>query len=64
MSKNKQTTKPAYSWLWGHMECKIMKNNQAVKKGATFKIPSCEINGGGQEMAAMMLIIYSHDLLY
>ena len=36
------------------------KNSQAVKKGAVLKSlgeKSCEIKGGSQEMAAMMLML-------
>ena len=40
------------------------KNSQAVKKGVAFKSldeKSCEIKGGGQQMAAMMLIVINFN---
>ena len=40
------------------------KNSQAVKKGAALKSlgeKSCEIKGGGQQMAAMMLILINFN---
>ena len=45
----------------------LHKNSQAVKKGVALKSlgkKSCEIKSGGQEMAAMMLmlIVYSYKI--
>ena len=41
-------------------EVKFTQNSQAVKNGVALKIlgeKSCEIKGGGLEMAAMMLML-------
>ena len=55
---------PLIGWLWNlqlQKEVISVQNNQAVKKGTTFKSlgeRSCEIKGvGSQQMAAMMLML-------
>ena len=41
---------------WIGVVCNPHKNSQAVKKGAALKILGEKICGGGQQMAAMMLM--------
>ena len=53
-------SKKVQDLVFENKKVKSLKNSQAVKKSVALKSlgeKSCEIKGGGQEMAAMMLML-------